>query len=235
MKNQILPTGRKMTWALALSAVTTLGFVSCSSDDDDVVQPDASVKVIHTIPNGGSVNFFLDGTKQNASAIAFGEATGYLAVGKGQKTAEFKTATGDNTILTSPVNFEGGSYSLFATGTTGDNQVAAILVEDNLQTPAAGKARVRLAHVAPDAPSVNVLVNDSLLLSNAAYKNISGFVEVPARTYTVKLKNSGNGQTIYTRTDIVLEAGKNYTLAAQGLTSGTGAITAPFSVNVITY
>lgn len=233
MKTQIMPTGRKMTWALALSVVTSLSFVSCADDDDNVVNPDASVKVIHTIPNGGGVNFFLNGTKQNASAIGFGESTGYIAVGRGEKTAEFKSATGDNTILTAPVDFDGGNYSLFATGLSSNNTLTVIQAEDDLQTPAAGKARVRLVHVAPDAPSVNVLVNDSLILSNAAYKNVSGFIEVPARRYTVKLNSEG--QTILERSDIVLEAGKNYTIAAQGLRTGAGAITAPFSLNVITY
>ena len=220
---------------LALSVATTLGFVSCSKDDDNVIDTDASVRVIHTMPNTGGVNFFIDGAQRNSSVFGYGESTGYFGVTNGERTAEFKSATGNNTLITTPVDFGNGNYTLFATGLSGENTLTTVLVEDNLQTPAAGKARVRVAHVAPDAPAVNVLVNDSLLLSNAAYKSVSGFVEIPARTYTVKLNNSGNGQNVYTSGNVTLEAGKNYTLAAQGLTSGAGAITAPFTVNVIAY
>ncbi|RXK82783.1 DUF4397 domain-containing protein [Filimonas effusa] len=220
---------------LALSVATTFGFVSCSKDDDDVIDTEASVRVVHTIPNAGSVNFFIDGTQRNSSAFGFGESTGYFAIDKGKRTAEFKSATGNNTLLTTPVDFGSGNYTLFATGLPGDNTLAAVVVADDLQTPAAGKVRVRVAHMSPDAPSVNVLVNDSLLLSNAAYKSVSGFVEIPARTYTVKLNNSANGQNAYTRENVTLEAGKNYTLTAQGLTSGAGAITAPLSVSAVAY
>lgn len=234
MKRQLFRGGRNMTWALALATFSTFSFVSCSSDDDDVIDPETSLKVVHAVPNGAAVNFFLDGTKQNASAISFGQATGYIATSSGRKTAELKTATGDNTILSASIDLNDGNHTLFATGMVSDNTVTAIVAEDNLQTPAAGKARVRVAHLSPDAPSVNVSVNDSLVLSGATYKQVSGFLEIPARTYVVKIAANSNGQTVYTRENVVLEAGKNYTLVAQGLLNG-GLLDEDFSVNVITY
>lgn len=226
----------KKHFILALSVATTLGFVSCSKDDDDVVDTDASVRVVNTMPNVGAVNFFVDGAKRNSSSFGFGEATGYFGVTNGERTVEFKSATGDNTLLTSPADFSNGNYTLFATGISSNNTLATVLVGDDLKEPAAGKARIRVAHMAPDAPNVNVLVNDSLVLTNAAFKSVSGFIEIPARSYTVKLNNTSNGSTIYTTpSEVTLAAGENYTLTAQGLTSGTGQVTAPFSINVITY
>jgi hypothetical protein len=233
MKTQILHSSKKMTWALALTVATTFGLTSCDKDDDGVIDPKTSLKVVHAVPNGGSVNFYVDGTKQNASAFGFGESTGYLAVASGSRTAEFKSSVNNSTILSAPITLGNGNYSLFATGITGDNTLTTVLVADNLQTPGTGKVRVRVAHVSPDAPTVNVLVNDSLLLANSAYKTVSGFMEIPARTYSIKLNNSASGGNVYTRNDVVLEAGKNYTLTAQGLVASP--LTAPFSVNVITY
>lgn len=233
MKSQFLRASRKMTWAVALFSMTTFGLVSCSSDDDPVVEPDSSVKVIHTIPGTGAVDFYLNGTKQNSSAISFGEQTGYIASVNGDKTADFKTSVDNNTILSAPVSFEGGNYTLFATGTASDNTLTTLLVEDNLQTPASGKARVRFVHVSPDAPTVNVVANDSLWSSSRAYKSATDFIEVNAGSYVIKLNRSDNGTNVYTSSSITFASGKNYTLVAQGLVGNT--IIAPFSVKSYDY
>lgn len=233
MKMQFLHASRKMAWAVALFGVTSLVLVSCSSDDDPVVQPDSSVKVIHTIPGTGAVDFYLNGTKQNSSAISFGEQTGYIATANGDKTADFKTTLDNNTILSAPVSFDGGNYTLFATGTASDNTLTTLLVEDNLQTPAAGKARVRFVHVSPNAPTVNVLANDSLWSSGRAYKSATDFMEVPAGSYVIKLRKTDNSDLVYTSDAITFATGKNYTLVAQGQVGAT--VIAPFSVKSYDY
>ncbi|BAV08539.1 hypothetical protein FLA_4585 [Filimonas lacunae] len=198
-----------------------------------MVGAEASVKVIHTIPGTGAVDFYLNSTKQNSAAINFGEATGYIATSNGEKTAEFKTALDNNTVLSVPIDFDGGNYSLFATGIASDNSLTTLLVEDDLQTPTSGKARVRFVHVSPDAPTVNVLGNDSLWVSSRAYKTATDFIEVPGGSYTIKLNNSGDGTNAYTSSVINLASGKNYTLVAQGLVGNT--IINPFGLNVLEY
>ncbi|MDR6341741.1 hypothetical protein HNQ91_004814 [Filimonas zeae] len=235
MKKQFLHVSRKMTWAVALMGISSFGFISCSSDDDPVVQPDSQVKVIHAVPTGGSVDFYLNGTKQNSSAVAYGEQTGYIATSNGDKTAEFKTSVDNNTILSAPVSFDGGNYTLFATGQAGNNSLTTLLVEDNLQTPGNGKVRVRFVHVAPDAPTVNVVANDSTWATGRTYKSATDFVEVNAGSYVFKLNRSDNGTTAYTSQSIALTSGKNYTLVARGLTSGAGAVVAPLTLQAYEY
>lgn len=227
MKMRLLKAGRKMTWAVALFSMTTFGFVSCSSDDDPVVQPDSQVKVIHAVPAGGSVDFYLNGTKQNSSALGYGEQTGYIATANGDKTAEFKTALDNNTILSAPVSFDGGNYTLFATGQASNNTLTTLLVEDNLQTPGSGKVRVRFVHVAPGAPTVNLIANDSTWATGRTYKSATDFIEVNAGSYVFKLNNTDGSGTVYTSDAISFTSGKNYTLVARGL---SGNLVAPFTV-----
>ena len=60
--------------------------------------------------------------------------------------------------------------------------------------PAAGNAAVRVLHGSPDAPEVDVYVGATLAtaakadaLSGLSFGEISGYVEVPAGTYAVKV------------------------------------------------
>jgi hypothetical protein len=137
-------------------------------------------------------------------------------------------------VLSAPVDFDGGSYSLFATGETDGNTAVGILAKDDLGAPASGKAKIRFVHAGSDAPAVNFLVNDNALFTGAGYKSASEYKEIDAGTYTLKLNNAASGETAISRDGIVVEAGKIYTVVAQGLTSPTPVLEQPFSLNVLT-
>lgn len=220
---------------LTIFALTGLfTFSSCSKDDDDTtVEPDATVKIVNVLSDAGSVDVFNGSSKLNSSAIAYGESTGYLNVADGDATFDFKSSVSGNTVLSAPVNFDNGSYTLFATGETDGNTTVGILTEDDLGAPASGMAKIRLVHAASDAPAVNFLVNDSLLQSGAAYKSATEFKQLAAGTYTVKLNNATSGETAISRSNVVLEAGKIYTVVAQGLINATPVIEQPFALNVM--
>lgn len=220
---------------LALSAIAGLiTFSACSKDDDDTaIEPDASVKIVNVLPESGSVNVFNGESKLNSSAIEYNTATGYMSIAKGKKTLDFKTAVTGNTVLSYPAEFKGGNYSLFATGTTSDNKTEGILTEDKLDAPASGKAKVRFVHASVNAPTVNFLLNDSLLATNSAYKSVSEFKEMAAGTYTVKLNNANSGETAIQRADVVLAAGKIYTIAAVGVVNNNVLTQQGFAISLI--
>jgi hypothetical protein len=211
-----------------------VAFSSCSKDDDNTtVHPDATVKIVNSLPDAGSVDVYNGDTKLNSSAITFASATGYLNAAKGDFTYNFKTTVGGSTVLSAPLTFKSGSYSLFATGTTVDNTTVGVLTEDNLDAPASGKAKIRLVHVSPDAPPVNFLVHDSTVYSAVGYKGATTFAELPAGTYTVKLNNSNSGETVITKADVTLVAGKIYTVVAEGLASPRPLLDQALQVNVL--
>lgn len=224
--------GKGLFAMLALTGMFT--FSSCSKDDDDTtVDPDATVKIVNVLPDAGSVDVFNGSSKLNSSAIAYGEATGYMNVADGDATFDFKSSLTGNTVLSAPLTFKGGSYTLFAAGTADGNNTVGILTEDDLSAPSSGQAKIRFVHAASDAPAVNFLLNDSLLQSGNAYKSATAFKEVAAGTYTIKLNNASTGETAISRPDVVLEAGKIYTVVAQGLLNPTPVLEQGFSLNVL--
>jgi hypothetical protein len=86
-------------------------------------------------------------------------------------------------------------------------------------TPAAAQqtdtARVRVIHASPDAPAVDVYLNDSKAITNLAYKGASDFASVPAGNYAVKVTATGATDAVISA-NLPLAAGKSYTVAAVG-------------------
>ena len=121
---------------------------------------------------------------------------------------------------------------MFTTGRTSDNTAVGIVTEDDLATPASGKAKIRFVHASSDAQTFNFLIADSLLDSGVGFKGVTTFKEVPAGTYTVKLNDATSGDLVVQQDNIVLTAGKIYTIGAVGLKNATPLTEQALSVKV---
>jgi subtilisin family serine protease len=76
------------------------------------------------------------------------------------------------------------------------------------------KARVRVAHLSPDAPNVDILVNDALAFADIPFQEITGYAMLPPGTYNVKVVPAGATEPVVIEADLTLEAGTDYTVAA---------------------
>ncbi len=81
---------------------------------------------------------------------------------------------------------------------------------------AADTAKVRVLHASPDAPAVDVYLNDTKVdaLTNVPFGVISGYLDIPAGTQNVKVYATGTMENPVINADLTLEAGKMYTVAA---------------------
>ena len=99
-----------------------------------------------------------------------------------------------------------------------------------LATPAFaqdGQAQVRVAHLAPDAPNVDVYVNGEPVpaLQNVPYTTVSSYLPLPAGTQQVTVYAAGDTSSPVIDTPMDLTAGYAYTVAAVGLVAD-GSLTA---------
>jgi len=78
------------------------------------------------------------------------------------------------------------------------------------------QARVRVVHASPDAPAVDVWVNDGIAFSNAPFKGITDYAALDTGTYNVKVVPTGATEPVVIEADLDLEA-KDYTVVAVGL------------------
>ena len=76
--------------------------------------------------------------------------------------------------------------------------------------------RVRVVHASPDAPAVDVWINDGLAIENAPFKGITDYAPLEMGTYNVKVVPNGATEPVVIEADLTLEA-NDYTIVALGL------------------
>lgn len=94
--------------------------------------------------------------------------------------------------------------------------VGSACSDDDPASPTPTTANVRVVHASPDAPNVDVLVDDAVVLTDVPYQAVSSYVAVPAGTRNVKVNATGTATTVI-NADLALSAGASYTVMATGL------------------
>ncbi len=159
------------------------------------------------IPSGDyQVRVTLPGTPGAPGAVVFDSGTVALP------TSNMLIVAVDNTTLgASPI-------SLIATA----NGVGTLELLDK-DTP----TQFRVIHNSPDAPPVDVIVNDDFanppLLESVPFPMFSDFIEVPADTYNVKVTAENNPGAIVIDEDLPLAAGQQYSVYAIDVLANIGA------------
>lgn len=94
--------------------------------------------------------------------------------------------------------------------------LTAACSDDDNDTGPEGQARLRVVHASPDAPAVDVLVDDAAALSNVDYLTASDYVELADGAHNVKVNAAGTSTTVIDA-DVDLADGTDYTVIAFGL------------------
>ncbi|HEX2375414.1 MAG TPA: DUF4397 domain-containing protein [Actinomycetota bacterium] len=101
--------------------------------------------------------------------------------------------------------------------------VLALCAASLLALPVAAAAQgsaalVRVAHFSPDAPAVDVYVNDDKVLSGVGYPTVSKYLELPAGNYDLAVRPAGAAASSdpVVEATAEVEAGAAYTVAAVG-------------------
>ena len=102
---------------------------------------------------------------------------------------------------------------------------AGLLVAFAAPVSAADTANVRVLHASPDAPAVDVYLDDAPVapLTNVPFGTISDYLPVPAGDHNVKVYATGTTDSPVIDADVTVAAGNSYTIAA---TNPVASITA---------
>ncbi|KAB1188414.1 MULTISPECIES: DUF4397 domain-containing protein [Haloferax] len=100
---------------------------------------------------------------------------------------------------------------------TGNETTTAMDTNETTSTPTpeSGMAMVRVAHLSPDAPNVDVYVDGSVALSDVPFGAVSDYLSVPTGTRSVKVTAAGDESTVAFEGDVEVEEA-TYTVAAVG-------------------
>lgn len=214
----------KILFPVLLFILSVSIFAGCSEDNDPVT-PAASksnVMVIHSSPNAPAVDLLVDNQLAGTN-LTFPNNTGYLEVNSGSRNTKVNVTGTNTTVIEANLSLvQNTAYSVFAVDSV--SKIGAVVLTDDLSTPATGKAHVRFVHLSPDAPAVDItLANGTVVFPNRAFKEFTAFTPLDAGTYNLQVRVAGTSTVALDLPGITLQAGKIYTVFAKGFLTGTGA------------
>lgn len=228
----------KFIWGkpVALLFCAALIFLaSCMDDDSPAVEavPHGFVSIYHAAPDAPPLDILVDNSKVNGRPFNYASFSGYLNFKTGSRNVKFNSVNAASALA--DVTFdvaEGKAYSLFVINTL--SGIESLVVADNAAVPAAGKAMIRFVHLSPDAPVVNVGVQDGTsLFDNTSFKHATEFKEVDAKLYSFDIKSATTGEVVLSAKDITIEQGGYYTIVTRGFANPPAGNTNVLSVEIL--
>lgn len=198
----------------------------------------AKVQVIHNSgdPAADSVDIYVDIVRDTIKLdnVAYRSATAFLDLPSEYPidivvAAKNSTSITDGLATFSPTLTMGTSSLAIASGVLGlagssfaanpdgvDNAFTLLLTEGREMSAAATDVDVTVVHGSTDAPSVGINANGGILLDSVAYKDISGYVTIPAAKYRIDVTAANDSANVLFP----------FFLDASGLGGGAAAILA---------
>ncbi len=234
-----------------LVPVLALGLLSSCDKDDDEIIATAKLSATHASPGSPNVDIYVDGAKVTTTQLSYPGTTGvagnpYLDVNAGVRNIKV-SPNGTLNVIDANLSLDPNkAYSVFAYGVLGTGTtLRALVLTDDLTTPATGKAHIRFVHLAPDAPAVDIELaktgSASINLANIPYvgpspnaSTLGTFTPIDAGAYTVNVRANGS-TAIVLSAPLTFAAGKIYTVYARGLLANGVGTTLGLNAGLITH
>lgn len=189
------------------------------------------VRVFHASPNAPAVDIYING-EVFAPELGFTGMSDYSYLEEGMHTIEIRSM-GDSTttILTKMIDVPDDRIFTIAIVGNLDN-LEFILIEDDIdEIPSPKESTVRVIHLSPDSPNVNVFANGNSLFENLEFKGNSDYTKVPSGAYSMDVTSSNTGDIVLSG-NLNLKANRIYTIYVIGNPPSLGLIQ---SVDVNSY
>jgi hypothetical protein len=192
----------------------------------------ARVEVVHASPDAPAVNVYVtapaDPLGSPLGTFSFSGTLGPVEVPAGEYRIRVTPATSTTVVYDSgPVTLPAGADLLVAavTSAVAGGSPISLLVNDGdsqtelLDTALAG-ADVRVAHLSPDTPAVDVIVDDDFAnpaFDGATFPGVTGYATLPPDTYNFKVVDDATQSLTAIDATLPLASGSYTTVAAVNL------------------
>ncbi|MBY0074221.1 DUF4397 domain-containing protein [Priestia aryabhattai] len=198
---------------LALSRMLVFAAETPPAADERPAQ-NAEVRIVHASPDAPAVDIFVD-DKALVEGAKFKDVSNSLPLSAGSHKVEVyeaKTKGTKDSIIEATLVVDGGkSYTVAAVNKAENLELQAFT---NNKQGMDGKASLRVAHLSPDAPAVNVGPKGAApLFKDLSFKSISGYQIVNPGSYDLSV-STADGKEILSLPGTNLQSGKNYTVLA---------------------
>jgi hypothetical protein len=160
-------------------------------DLSEIEPGNARVRLINFSPDAGNVDLLESGGDEWFSDVGLGEASDYRDIAPGVYSADLRGGDNDRVLRTIPdVTFEETRvYDLIVVGQIADDSLEVQSLETPVSPPcsevlgiegAGSDACVRMVHAAPDAPAIDVYVNDAQIAKGLDFGTATEYTAIPS-------------------------------------------------------
>jgi len=182
----------------------------------------ANVRVAHFSPDAPNVDVYVDG-ERSLSDVPFRAVSDYMEVPAGTRAIKITAAGDESTVAAKEeVTVEANTdYTIAAIGELEGEKTEfrPLVLEDDTSEPGEGMARVRVVHVSPDAPAVDVTTSggEKALVDGVEFGE-SQSAEVEPGEYTLEIRGDmeSNDGDVVSQSEVTLEENMVYTVFAGG-------------------
>ncbi|MEG2984306.1 MAG: DUF4397 domain-containing protein [Peptostreptococcaceae bacterium] len=189
------------------------------------------VRVFHASPDAPPVDIYIDG-KLTVSDLAYSDISDYSYLEEGVHTIDLHPAGDEKTIVLSKMVDVPDDRIFTISAINNLDNIELFLIEDDIdEIPSTKESTVRVVHLSPNAPAVDISANNNILFKDLKFKEATDYVKVPAGSYDIDVVLTGTNDIVLS-SNAILKANRIYTVYAIGNPPGLGIIQ---SVDVNSY
>lgn len=219
-------------FAVGSVADDSLDLLTVTSSETEVASGNAQVQIVHAASSAPTVDIYVTApetalsSEQPTVTASFTDFTDLLQVPAGDYQIRITPAGSMDVVYDSgTVNLaDGADLVIAATNNTGTGDApVTLLVADGTSSAllwdAEAPADLRVVHGISDAPAVDVVVNNNIVLVDGlAFPNTTDYVSVAPDTYLVDVvADADNSIVAVDDAQVTLEVGQSYTAIANNL------------------
>ena len=210
--------GAAAAWALAAVVVTAAPALAAEGDAPPATAGSAQVRVAHFSPDAPGVDVYVDGERA-LSNITYSTTSDYQAVPAGSHELALRVA-GSKPSAKPVVEAEADlaanrAYTIAGLGPA--DKLRAGVFEDDLSSPPAGSAKLRVINAALGTGKVDVqAVGGPQLASDVAFARAAPYMMLQPGRYSVAVTDGDDGTRLFAVPDVDLGSGIVYSVVVIG-------------------
>lgn len=206
---------KRMTVSAGLIGLMLVSALPVAADSHE-----AMVRVLHASPDAPAVDVYLDDAiVAPLTNVPFGVISDYLAIPAGEHNIKvYATGTTTGAVIDATTTFDGGTwYTVAAVGLLAD--IAPAIFTDN-PALAEESALVRVIHLSPDAPAVDVAPDGAApadaVVKGLEFPDATDYLALPPASYDLEVRLAGTTDVALQLDPIEVAGGSAYTVFAIG-------------------
>ena len=181
------------------------------------------VRVFHASPNAPSVDIYVNG-EMAFKNLSFKDFSEYVQLPMGEYKMEvFPAGQKDSPVLTQNIQVPKKQVITIAiAGNLGDLQLIPY-IERTAEDLPVDESRLRVIHLSPDAPNVDVLIDGNVAFADVGFMDATYYIQLPSKVYNIEVNLADTKDTVLT-IKVDLKSQKVYTIYIVGNPPNLSAI-----------